>query len=110
MYREVKNIKLESSIYMISVIIFILFNYYAFVFCYLEDMEDDGLHKTIIFIVFHMIFGMAVWSIIRSIISDPGKVPIFWGFFFDDPESKKRRYCLICHIFKVILKNIFLKK
>ena len=22
------------------------------------------------------------------------------GFFLDDPEHKKRRYCLICHIFK----------
>ena len=31
---------------------------------------------------------------------DPGRVPMHWGFFLDDQEQKKRRYCLICHIFK----------
>jgi len=31
---------------------------------------------------------------------DPGKPPVFWGFYLDDPEQKRRRYCLICHIFK----------
>lgn len=32
--------------------------------------------------------------------TDPGKVPLYWGYYLDDPEQKKRRYCLICHIFK----------
>jgi len=25
---------------------------------------------------------------------------LYWGFFLDDPDHKRRRYCLICHIFK----------
>ncbi|EGR29094.1 hypothetical protein IMG5_163250 [Ichthyophthirius multifiliis] len=43
---------------------------------------------------------MLLWSMTRTIISDPGKVPTYWGVIMDDPESKKRRYCLICHQFK----------
>eukprot|EP01017_Pseudomicrothorax_dubius_P040996 TRINITY_DN6516_c0_g1_i1.p1 TRINITY_DN6516_c0_g1~~TRINITY_DN6516_c0_g1_i1.p1 ORF type:complete len:248 (+),score=25.50 TRINITY_DN6516_c0_g1_i1:257-1000(+) len=43
---------------------------------------------------------MLGWSLVQTVITDPGKVPLYWGFFLDDPEHKKRRYCLICHIFK----------
>ena len=59
---------------------------------------------------------MFLWSFFTCVLSDPGKVPLYWviifkdkiyfeslflkGFFLDDPEHKKRRYCLICHIFK----------
>ena len=28
------------------------------------------------------------------------KILLTKGYFLDDPECKKRRYCLICHIFK----------
>ena len=53
-----------------------------------------------------MSFFMFFWSLCTSFLTDPGKVPLYWvkklkkGFFLDDPEHKKRRYCLICHIFK----------
>mmetsp|Transcript_33192 Transcript_33192/g.6008 ORF Transcript_33192/g.6008 Transcript_33192/m.6008 type:complete len:169 (+) Transcript_33192:198-704(+) len=33
-------------------------------------------------------------------ITDPGEVPPYWGFYMGDPESKRRRYCLMCHVFK----------
>ena len=32
--------------------------------------------------------------------TDPGQVPVFWGFHLGDPENKRRRYCLMCNIFK----------
>ena len=43
---------------------------------------------------------MLLWSMVRAIVSDPGRVPIYWGFFLDEKETKKRRYCLLCHSFK----------
>lgn len=32
--------------------------------------------------------------------TDPGQVPVFWGFYLGDSENKRRRYCLMCNIFK----------
>ena len=43
---------------------------------------------------------MLVWSFIQSMTTDPGQVPVFWGFHLGDPENKRRRYCLMCNIFK----------
>ena len=50
--------------------------------------------------VFHLFFFMLVWSFIQSMTTDPGQVPVFWGFHLGDPENKRRRYCLMCNIFK----------
>ena len=33
-------------------------------------------------------------------LTDPGQVPVFWGFHLGDAEAKRRRYCLMCNIFK----------
>jgi hypothetical protein len=32
-------------------------------------------------IIFHLFFILLIWSMIRVIITDPGQVPIYWGFF-----------------------------
>lgn len=32
--------------------------------------------------------------------TDPGQIPIYWGFRMGDPEGKRRRYCLMCNLFK----------
>jgi palmitoyltransferase len=32
--------------------------------------------------------------------TDPGQVPVFWGFHLGDSENKRRRYCLMCNVFK----------
>jgi len=37
---------------------------------------------------------------IKSIIGDPGRVPIYWGFFAEENQNQRRRYCLLCHSFK----------
>lgn len=33
-------------------------------------------------------------------LTDPGIVPPLWGFYMGDSENKRRRYCLMCHVFK----------
>ena len=50
--------------------------------------------------VFHVFFIMLVWSFVQAMTTDPGQVPVFWGFHLGDPENKRRRYCLMCNIFK----------
>lgn len=41
-----------------------------------------------------------LWSFFTTVFTDPGQVPLYWGFYLDAPEHKNRRFCLICHIFK----------
>ena len=47
-----------------------------------------------------MIFVLLVWSFFQAMFTDPGQVPVFWGFYLGDSENKRRRYCLMCNIFK----------
>lgn len=49
---------------------------------------------------FHLLFFMLVWSFFQSMTTDPGQVPVFWGFHLGDAENKRRRYCLMCNVFK----------
>lgn len=51
-------------------------------------------------VVFHILFGLLVWSFVHSSISEPGIVPPYWGFYMGDSEHKRKRYCLLCHVFK----------
>jgi palmitoyltransferase len=50
--------------------------------------------------LFHLVFVMQQGSLITVIFSDPGSVPLHWGFHVGDSETKRRRYCLMCHVFK----------
>lgn len=49
---------------------------------------------------FHLLFLMLIWSFAHSSISEPGVVPPYWGFYMGDSEHKRKRYCLLCHVFK----------
>jgi palmitoyltransferase ZDHHC2/15/20 len=50
--------------------------------------------------VFHLLFLMLLWAFFQSMTTDPGQVPVFWGFHLGDAENKRRRYCLMCNVFK----------
>ena len=51
-------------------------------------------------ILVHFEIFMIVWSMITTIVIDPGNPEIFWGFYLSNTENKRWKYCLICHIFK----------
>lgn len=51
-------------------------------------------------VFFHWVFLMLVWSFVQSSMSEPGLVPPYWGFYMGDSEQKRKRYCLLCHVFK----------
>lgn len=82
----------------LGVLAFIGFSYYLFVGEYMLRLRPDWWVPAIV--VFHLALLMLFWSMLRAIVSDPGRVPIYWGFFLDEKETKKRRYCLLCHSFK----------
>ncbi|CAG9314392.1 DHHC2_1 [Blepharisma stoltei] len=50
--------------------------------------------------IFHFTTFMFIWSFFKTMLTDPGIVPPLWGFYMGDSETKRRRYCLMCHVFK----------
>jgi hypothetical protein len=95
--RDVSLHKLINP-HFVGVIVFIIFNYYAFVFEFMLSRRPSFM--LIALIVFRAFFLMVFWSMIQSVISDPGRVPVYWGFFAEENDNRQRRYCLLCHSFK----------
>lgn len=82
----------------VGVICFIVFNYFVFVYEYMVVLRPSAFIWLLV--VFHVLFGLLGWSMGKAIGGDPGRVPIYWGFFAEESENRKRRYCLLCHSFK----------
>ena len=95
--REVSCGKLLTP-HFAGVLVFISFNYFVYVVEFLLGLKPPPY--IILMVIFHILFFMLLWSMIKSIIGDPGRVPIYWGFFAEESDNKKRRYCLLCHSFK----------
>ncbi|AFZ81237.1 zinc finger protein DHHC domain-containing protein [Theileria equi strain WA] len=48
---------------------------------------------------FNVIFLLFFISFVRSSNTDPGVVPVNWGFYMGD-DTKRRRYCKVCNVWK----------
>lgn len=64
-----------------GVLVFISFNYFVFVYAFTALSSSSSI--TISLVLFHLLFCMLIWSMASAIGSDPGRVPIYWGFFAD---------------------------
>ena len=65
---------------------------------FIVSIEDPRILALLI--VYNFLFLMLVWSFFQAMTTDPGQVPVFWGFHLGDNENKRRRYCLMCNVFK----------
>jgi len=67
----------------------------------LLDPKDSAYYSVLIYLlVFHLLFGLMLCCFFKTMVSDAGSVPPLWGFHMGDSETKRRRYCLMCHVFK----------
>ena len=41
-----------------------------------------------------------LWSLLVTMKTHPGEIPLYWGFYIGDEDYKRKRYCLICNAFK----------
>lgn len=96
---EMKCSKKLSPQFFINVLV-VLFNYCIFVFKFMSELQPRTY--SILMVIYHILFTLFAWSYLQSFRTDPGRVPPYWGFHMEEEkdESHKRRYCLICHIFK----------
>jgi hypothetical protein len=78
MYREITFLQLMKNIYLSGVIIYIALIYFMlFVFFLVNPpFHDCDLIVYILFVPMQTTFVLLIWSMVRSVMSDPGKVTL----------------------------------
>ena len=95
--------KLIGNLFIILVLLSLFLIYIQVMQLYAYQFESISYSDTIILIYlvfFHACLIMLLWCFFKTMLTDPGKVPALWGFEAEDSDQKRKRYCLICHLFK----------
>ena len=95
--------KILGNFFVMFVLAVILFIYTSVMNVYSSRYRGISYTEYPIFLFllsFHTSVFMLIWCFLRAMLTDPGIVPPLWGFYMGDSENKRRRYCLMCHVFK----------
>lgn len=95
--------KILGNFFVMFVLCVILFIYSSVIQVYSSRRQGDfylELGILVFLSCFHLSVFMLIWCFLRAMLTDPGIVPPLWGFYMGDSENKRRRYCLMCHVFK----------
>jgi len=92
--------RIIGNIFIFVVILVFLYIYVTFVVFIWGPSTKDSVFAVAVVFVFHIIFMFLIWCFLTTMLTDPGQVPAFWGFHFGDHDSKRKRYCLMCNVFK----------
>ena len=55
--------------------------------------------SSLFLLYYNLVFALVGWTVYATSKSDPGQVPLYWGFYIGDSDSKRTRYCLMCNVF-----------
>lgn len=78
-----------------------LINYLVYIFViWGPKLTISPFLSIFVLFFFNFSFIMSTWSTLVTSTSDPGQVPLYWGFYMGDSDSKRSRYCLMCNLFK----------
>eukprot|EP01017_Pseudomicrothorax_dubius_P032406 TRINITY_DN4245_c0_g1_i1.p1 TRINITY_DN4245_c0_g1~~TRINITY_DN4245_c0_g1_i1.p1 ORF type:complete len:346 (-),score=57.87 TRINITY_DN4245_c0_g1_i1:184-1221(-) len=75
-------------------------NYFSFAYLIVYERFKINTKSIVLLATFHFFALMFVWSYLATALTDPGKVPQYWGFFMENPETQQKKYCLHCHTYK----------
>ena len=101
--RERRKKSYHGKLYFSFVVIMLLYQYFSYIFLieYPKIKKHEGNIFSIIRIVyFNLIFILLSVSLFLTSLTSPGTTPIYWGFRIGDEDYKKKRYCLLCQVFK----------
>ena len=98
-----KKTKKNYGRFLIFAILFVIcVVYYIYIY---ETLWKSLSHKyqillIILLIIFHIFLFLFLTAFYQTIHTLPGQIPLYWGFYIGDDDSKRKRYCLICNAFK----------
>ena len=96
----VRPAKVLGNFFVLIALSMMGFIYYMFVFVLWAPRAEKDSFAFGLLICYNFLFLMVVWSFFQTMTTDPGQVPVFWGFHLGDNENKRKRYCLMCNVFK----------
>ena len=96
----VRPAKVMGKFFALTAMTMMFFIYYMFAFVLYGPRAEKDTASFVILIVYNALFVMTAWSFLQTMTTDPGQVPVFWGFHLGDNENKRKRYCLMCNVFK----------
>ena len=97
-----KDKKYYGKFLILIIFIIIIVEYYSYVFEVMikyMNQKDFSLIVTLL-IIFHILVLLLLISFISTMNTNPGEIPLYWGFYIGDDDYKRKRYCLICNAFK----------
>ena len=94
--------KYYGKFLILMVFIIISIEYYSYVFEVMVKYMNQKNFYTILtlLIIFHIILLLLIMAFISTMFTNPGEIPLYWGFYIGDDDYKRKRYCLICNAFK----------
>ena len=93
--------KILGVVFRIVFFVLVFLNYILTVFYIWNPIYIQNSSKTTLFLLYYnLLFAMIGWTVYATVKSDPGQVPLYWGFYIGDSDSKRTRYCLMCNVFK----------
>ena len=92
--------QLISLIFRTIIATLIISNYIYFIYSVWMPLTIHYHSAWLVIFLFHFILIMTIWTLLVAGTSDPGQVPLYWGFYLGDTDNKRRRYCLMCNVFK----------
>ncbi|CAI2373046.1 unnamed protein product [Moneuplotes crassus] len=96
----VKPDRFLGNLFILLVFMALIVVYYSVIIETLGPKLLTSIPAKLLTLIYHYFVAMLLWCLFQTIMGDPGQVPTFWGFHFGDHESKRKRYCLMCNVFK----------
>ena len=97
-----KEKKYYGKLLILIIFIVLAIEYYAYVFEVMLKYMTPKNFNLILFllIIFHLLIILLLMAFIATMSTNPGEIPLYWGFYIGDDDYKRKRYCLICNAFK----------
>ena len=103
MEKRDKKFSYHGKIYFYCAWIMLIYQYFSYIylieFPIILNSELNYIYLIRI-IYFHILIILLSSSLYMTSKTNPGTTPLYWGFHIGDEDFKKKRYCLICQVFK----------
>ena len=97
-----KEKKYYGKFLILFIFIIISIEYYSYVFkVMIAYMNQKNFYLIVTLLtIFHILLLLVLIAFIATMNTNPGEIPLYWGFYIVDDDYKRKRYCLICNAFK----------
>ena len=78
----------------------IVINYTLFILYNWIQLCKSEIKAYFIIAIYTLLTILLLMALALTVYTNPGEVPFYWGFRHGDEDNKRKRYCLMCNVFK----------